>query len=53
MKRYYYQINYQTARYSPSKSTVYYGESVADAKLYAYCNLSAYNVNSIIKINKP
>lgn len=53
MKNYYYQITYQTAKYLPSKSTIYYGDSVADAKLYAYAVLGAYTVNDVMRVNKP
>jgi len=53
MRKYYYQIVYQCFKYSPSKTMVYYGESIADAKLYAYSTLNAYNVSYVIRINKP
>ena len=41
------------ARYSPLKKTVYYGENISDAKLYAFAFLGAYDVTSIIKVSKP
>ncbi len=53
MRKYYYEIVYQRDKYMPSKSCVYHGESVADAKLYAYATLGAYDVNSIRRVNKP
>ena len=53
MKKYYYQITYKMARYSPLKKTVYYGENISDAKLYAFAFLGAYDVTSIIKVSKP
>ena len=53
MRKYYYQITYQTARYTPSKQRICYEQSIADAKLYAYTVLYASNVAVIACIWKP
>ncbi len=53
MRKYYYEVIYQTARYAPSNSKIITAESMADAKLHCYAILNAYDINSIRRTFKP